>query len=196
MNRICSDNRKNDTGQASPRRARRTEIQYRFESESLKRAAGGTVRKINGATFDRTVSRAGRAIGLDVRGVRRPRAHTAARPHDGAKHGRRRTVTLRTLRPGYGQVALEARRSAPQAELRPLTSPLHGRVLARYGFVRTNRRSSGSPDESSYRSHPLGGAVRREIISLPSKREAQSPCCRLGFEWTCTISFFFGQESR
>lgn len=180
MNRICSDNRKNDTGQASPRRARRTEIQYRFESESLKRAAGGTVRKINGATFDRAVSRAGRAIGLDVQGVRRPRAHTAARPHDGAKHGRRRTVTLRTLRPGYGQVALEARRSAPQAELRPLTSPLHGRVLARYGFVRTNRRSSGSPDESSYRSHPLGGGGAPRDYLAPIEERGPIPLLQIG----------------
>jgi hypothetical protein len=51
-------------------RAKNGDLQYRFESESLKRAAGGTVRKINGATFDRAVSRAVRAIGLDVRGVR------------------------------------------------------------------------------------------------------------------------------
>ena len=51
-------------------RAKNGDLQYRVEAESLKRAAGGTVRKINGATFDRAVNRAGRAIGLDVRGVR------------------------------------------------------------------------------------------------------------------------------
>lgn len=50
-------------------RAKGGDLQYRFESESLKRGGGGTVRKINGATLGRAVSRAGRAIGLDIRGV-------------------------------------------------------------------------------------------------------------------------------
>ena len=83
-------------------------------------------------------------------------------------------MTLRTLRPGYGQVALEARRFAPQAELRPLTSPLHGCVLARYGFVRTSRRSSGLPDESSYRSHPLGGRCAARL-TRSHRRERPNP---------------------
>lgn len=50
-------------------RAKGGDLQYRFESESLKRGGGDTVRKINGATLGRAVSRAERAIGLDIRGV-------------------------------------------------------------------------------------------------------------------------------
>lgn len=46
------------------------DLQYRFESESLRRSGGGSVRKVNGATLGRAVSRAGRSIGLDARGMR------------------------------------------------------------------------------------------------------------------------------
>lgn len=51
-------------------RSKTGDLQYRFESESLKRNGKGRVRRINGATLGRVVSRAGRAVGLDVGGVR------------------------------------------------------------------------------------------------------------------------------
>lgn len=51
-------------------RSRGGDIQYRFESASLKRGGRGRVRKVNGATLGRAVSRAGRSIGLDLDGIR------------------------------------------------------------------------------------------------------------------------------
>lgn len=51
-------------------RSKTGDLQYRFESESLRRSGGGSVRKVNGATLGRAVSRAGRSIGLDAHGMR------------------------------------------------------------------------------------------------------------------------------
>lgn len=51
-------------------RAKSGDLQYHFKSDSLRRNGGGTVRKMNGATLGSAVSRAGRTIGLDIRGVR------------------------------------------------------------------------------------------------------------------------------
>ena len=48
----------------------RGDLQYRFESRSLAKCGKGKVRKINGATLGRAVSRQGRSMGLDLGGVR------------------------------------------------------------------------------------------------------------------------------
>ena len=51
-------------------RSKTGDMQYRYESESLRRGGRGVVRRINGATLGRAVSRAGRDIGLDIGGIR------------------------------------------------------------------------------------------------------------------------------
>ena len=51
-------------------RSKSGDMQYRYESESLRRGGRGVVRRINGATLGRAVSRAGRDIGLDIGGIR------------------------------------------------------------------------------------------------------------------------------
>ena len=51
-------------------RSKAGDLQYRFESESLRHSGGGDVRRVNGATLGRAVSRAGRVVGLDLSGMR------------------------------------------------------------------------------------------------------------------------------
>ena len=50
-------------------RSKAGDLQYRFESESLRHSGGGDVRRVNGATLGRAVSRAGRVVGLDLSGI-------------------------------------------------------------------------------------------------------------------------------
>jgi len=103
-----------------------------------------------------------------------------SRPLLRPRRAKRATGTFRPTRALAGEVPI-APIGSHQGQSR-LTSPHHGCVLARYGFVRTNRRPSGLPVRIILPSLTLGGGRAARLTRSRPEDEGPIRLLRIGPE--------------